>query len=159
MARTVRVAGVPGDFRVPRGWPTPTDRWIRANAFWVPPTGWTPTPGLRPAPAGWRFWRANPLWLRSKGHLYSRVNMLSRSGGVAVVVAIAARIASSLTGLEALAIVSLVAWCAGLVSYVAYFVLYVRITRRALREFAQLAEASRHQHLTREYQRYLLDVG
>jgi hypothetical protein len=57
-----RVPGVPVDFRVPRGWPTPNDRWVRENAMWVPPPGWTPLPGLRPAPAGWRFWRPNRLW-------------------------------------------------------------------------------------------------
>lgn len=57
-----RVPGVPADFRVPRGWPTPNDQWVRENALWIPPPGWTPLPGLRPAPAGWRYWRPNRLW-------------------------------------------------------------------------------------------------
>ena len=50
--RRIRVSGVRGDFLTPRGWPTPTDQWIRANTFWQPPEGWVPLPGLKPAPKG-----------------------------------------------------------------------------------------------------------
>jgi len=159
VARTIRVAGVPGDFRVPRGWPVPTDRWIRTNAFWVPPEGWTPTPGLRPAPKGWGFWRVNSLWLKTSGHLYKRARAWSSCSFAAVVIALAARVVSSLADLEVLAIVAIAALLVALALQVTYLISYIRITRRALRDCAEMAEESRHRRLTREYQRYLLDTA
>ncbi len=159
MARTIRVAGVPADFRVPRGWPVPTDRWIRTNAFWVPPDDWTPTTYLRPAPRGWRFWQPNPLWTQSQAQLYRRARIWIYAGFTLMLVGVVLRVVGSVVRDDAFALVSLTLFAAALACYITYAVVWARITRRTLHRFAEIAEDSRRQYLTREYQRYLLDAG
>ncbi|WEK13886.1 MAG: hypothetical protein P0Y48_01350 [Candidatus Microbacterium phytovorans] len=159
MARTIRVAGVPADFRVPRGWPVPTDRWIRTNAFWVPPADWTPTTHLRPAPRGWRFWQPNPLWSQSQAQLYRRARIWLYAGFTLMLLGVGSRILGSVTRDDAFALLSFALLGVALASYIVHAVVWARITRGTLQRFAEIAEESRRRYLTREYQRYLLDAG
>lgn len=161
MSRRIRVAGVPADFRVPRGWPTPTDRWIRTNAFWVPPLGWTPLPDLKPAPRHWTYWSPNPLWHKTRGAAYRGLRVWSRltwivllgsaaAGWWARTVQAPAPVTTSLSILTATLIV---------VSLIGYIATYRSATSRALAQHAVVAAEGRTKRLTREYQRYLLDIS
>jgi hypothetical protein len=161
MTRRIRVAGVPADFRVPPGWPTPTDRWIRTNAFWVPPVDWTPLPGLKPAPRSWTYWSPNPLWRKTRSAAYRAHRIFARVTGILLLVVLAAGWAARAAdapapALVSLAIVGLTLALAGLIGYLAT---YTFATDRALAHHALLAAEGRTQRLTREYQRYLLDVA
>ncbi|MGB3414004.1 MAG: hypothetical protein WBA28_04750 [Microbacteriaceae bacterium] len=50
-------------FNKPPHWPTPTVEWEVLNLGWIPPIGWAPLPGVRPAPSEWTFWVHNePDW-------------------------------------------------------------------------------------------------
>ena len=81
--RRIRVAGVRGDFLTPRGWPAPTDQWIRANTFWQPPADWTPLPGLKPAPKGWQFWTTNRTWDIAAATYYAPLQGWMRASNIA----------------------------------------------------------------------------
>lgn len=54
----------PFRFRPPRGWPTPSDEWTDLYQGAEPTPGWTPGPGVAPAPPTWAFWRseARSFW-------------------------------------------------------------------------------------------------
>jgi hypothetical protein len=69
---------VPADFRVPRGWPTPTDKWVRDNAFWQPAAGWSPPEAAAAAPDGWEFWTPNKLWWQTTGAYYRSIAIWGR---------------------------------------------------------------------------------
>lgn len=160
MARRIRVAGVPADFRVPRGWPTPTDRWIRTNAFWVPPADWTPVPGMRPAPANWTFWVPNRLWEQTREAVYHPLRVWNRliTAAVALHLLLGAwRILGDLPSLIASFAPPLL-FTAIIIGFVGYLTHRRRLTQRALARHAILAAEGRTQRLTREYQRYLVDV-
>lgn len=158
LVRRIRVRGVPADFRVPRGWPTPTDRWIRANAFWQPPAGWTPLSGLRPAPRGWTFWVPNPLMARSRAGMYRGATIWSQAGGLLFIAAIAARIAFTTMDVPVGTLGQVFA-LAGAACMVGFIVAHRYTTTRALEQFSALARAGRAARLTREYQKYLVDAG
>ncbi len=161
----VRIPGLAADFRVPRSWPAPTDSWLRRNAFWQPPDGWVPIPGLPPAPAGWAFWQPNQQWERSNPELYRRANRWLRAANVlgwAMLAAFAIRIPFALIGNAAMLWPLGVAWVtlavAALACLIVREVLRVRATRAAMIQVAQLAAAERERRLVREYQQYLRDA-
>lgn len=159
-ARLIRVPGIPADLRIPRHWPTPTDKWVRDNAFWHPPAGWTPVPGKDPAPEGWTYWVANPLWSRAMAPHFRAIAALRRVANGLCVVWVAALIASPFLGypppLRALGLLAMLA-CS--ISFISYEVLRARTTKRLLQEFAVLAHRGRAERLTSEYQRYLTAVA
>lgn len=160
MARRIRVAGVPADFRVPRGWPTPTDRWIRANAFWVPPVDWTPLPEVPPAPHRWTFWTPNPLWNTTRAHVYSSLRVWTWVGVAGFVLGVLTRVWAFAGDppREMLTAAGLVTFALLATSLIGYAAGHRRLTQRALAQHAVAAAEGRTQRLTREYQRYLLDI-
>lgn len=161
MARRIRVAGVPADFRVPRGWPTPTDRWIRTNAFWVPPVDWAPMPGIPPAPAHWTFWVPNRLWDKTRGAVYGPLRRWSRLMFVALALQVLLRVwvVTSHPPLSVTSPVSSALAVAMMTGLIGYLIHHRRLTQRALAQHAILAAEGRTQRLTREYQRYLMDAA
>ena len=158
--RKVRVPGVPADFRVPPGWPTPTDRWVRANAFWQPPAGWVPLPDTRPAPDGWRYWDPNPEWDRRYAANYRDIAVWGRVPNVLAVVWLLIVVASFFAPeVAALAILGWLALLAAFGCLIVHEVLRRRITQRALSYLAGVAADARGKNLIREYQRYLMDAA
>lgn len=158
----VRVPGVTADFRAPRGWPTPTDSWIRANAFWQPPAGWTPMEGVRPAPEGWRFWAPNPLWHRVNATHFRRITPVRRAAdilGYAVVLFVLLRWVLGPQQTVVLIVPTYVAALAGVTCLVIFAVLRGRLTRDAVAAMTEGAAVERHQRLVREYQKYLSGVA
>lgn len=160
MARRIRVAGVPADLRVPRGWPAPTDRWIRTNAFWVPPADWTPMPGVRPAPANWTFWVPNRLWEQTREAVYRPLRVWNRVviAGVALSILLRVWVAMTVPPTGVTTLIWVVWLLAMIIGFVGYITHRRRLTQRALARHAILAAEGRTQRLTREYQRYLVDV-
>jgi hypothetical protein len=160
VTKRVRVPGVPVDFRVPRGWPTPTDRWIRENALWSPPAGWTPLPGVAPAPANWSFWMPNELWHAYTSDFYGPIRKWNRTAnglGVLWIAATAAGIVFPASlAFHALAIAALVA---GVSFALTYQALSARTTRAVLANLAIIADEERAKRLTRAYQLYLMDAA
>lgn len=160
MVSRIRVPGVPADFRVPPGWPQPTDAWIRANALWSPPTGWRPRPDVPPAPAGWGYWVPNPLWKRvAYGQIPAgRVRRFGFSTIVNVVlvacIALAAVTRIPLFGTAAF-LIAITCVAATIVQEIKRS----RYDRLLLAEFAVAADRERTRRLTREYQRYLVDAA
>jgi hypothetical protein len=158
--RKVRVPGVPADFRVPPGWPTPTDRWVRANTFWQPPAGWAPLPDTPAAPDGWRYWDPNPEWDRRYAANYRHIAVWGRVPNVLAVVWLLLVVASFFAP-EVVAF-ALLGWLALLAAFgclVVHEVLRRRITKRALTYLAGVAADARGKNLIREYQRYLMDAA
>jgi hypothetical protein len=156
LAQRIRLPGLAADFHVPRGWPTPTDRWVRENLFWQPPHAWTPRPGLKAAPAAWRFWLPNDNWRATSSRHYRTVTVWLKASswlglGFLVVSTISALLGFP-TGLRVLAILTVLA-CA--VCVATHEVLRRRMTRRVLEALEAVAERERTQRLTREYQQYL----
>lgn len=152
----IRVAGVPADFRVPTGWSTPTDRWVRDNAFWQPPTGWSPAPGTPAAPVGWEFWSPNKLWWQTTGAYYRSIAIWRRLSNWLAIVFLAALISAAFVGPSPiLAAVRLSAALASIALLIVHESLKARLTKKLLAEFAVVAQRGRHDRLTREYQRYL----
>jgi hypothetical protein len=150
------VPGVPADFRLPRGWPTPTDKWVRENAFWQPPPGWTPVAGARAAPEDWSYWVPNTLWTRVAAPRSGSIAPFVRIANWLVIVYIAARVAGLFLGNPpALAAIALIPMIGAIVCFVTYGVLRRRLTRQLMVEFAVLAQRGRTERLTKEYQRYL----
>jgi hypothetical protein len=141
---------------VPPGWPTPTDKWIRDNAFWQPPTGWTPIEKVRAAPEGWQFWTTNKLWQRSIGDRLRSVVILRRIANWLALIWLATLVAAFL--LDYPPLLRLVGFAAALSAFglvVVSEVLRARKSKRLIAEFAVVAERGRRDRLTREYQRYL----
>jgi len=154
------VSGVPADFRVPPGWPVPTDRWVRANTFWQPPAGWMPISGIPPAPEGWRFWAPNPEWDRRYAANYRSIAMWGRIPNVLAVVWLLTIVASFFVPENPAPAIA--AWLALLAAFgclVVHEVLRRRMTRRALTHLAGVAADARGKYLIREYQRYLVEVA
>jgi hypothetical protein len=154
------VPGVPADFRVPPGWPTPTDRWVRANTFWQPPAGWAPLPDTPAAPDGWRYWDPNPEWDRRYAANYRHIAVWGRVPNVLAVVWLLLVVASFFAP-EVVAF-ALLGWLALLAAFgclVVHEVLRRRITKRALTYLAGVAADARGKNLIREYQRYLMDAA
>ena len=161
MTRRIRVGGVPADFRVPRGWPVPTDRWVRTNALWIPPVGWTPLPGLEPAPRNWRYWSPNPLWHKTRGHVYRVPRMWGHVGGIALLGSAATRWWAHAAQVPDAVVTSLGILSTTVVfaSLIGYISTHRSATHRALVRHAIGAAEGRTERLTREYQRYLLDLS
>ena len=158
--RKVRVPGVPADFRVPPGWPTPTDRWVRANTFWQPPAGWAPLPDTPAAPDGWRYWDPNPEWDRRYAANYRDIAVWARVPNVLAVVWLLIVVAGFFAPeVVALAILGWLALLAAFGCLIVHEVLRRRITRRALAYLAGVAADARGKNLIREYQRYLMDAA
>lgn len=152
--------GVPADFRVPPGWPTPTDRWVRANTFWQPPAGWVPLPDTRPAPGGWRYWDPNPEWDRRYAANYRDIAVWGWVPNVLAVVWLLIVVASFFAPeVAALAILGWLALLAAFGCLIVHEVLRRRITQRALTYLAGVAADARGKNLIREYQRYLMDAA
>jgi hypothetical protein len=152
----IRAAGVPADFRVPRGWPTPTDKWVRDNAFWQPPAGWSPTRATAAAPEGWEFWTPNKLWWRTTGAYYRPIAIWGRLSNWLGLLWLATLVGSALFGFSPM--LRLVGFSAALASITLLIVhesLKARLSKRLLAEFAVVAQRGRHDRLTRDYQRYL----
>ncbi len=157
--RRIRVARVHADFMTPRGWPTPTDAWIRANVFWQPPAGWTPVPGLRPAPDGWRFWAPIPEWGRTAAGFLRPVMVWTRLGNWSLIGALVFSIASALLGEPDLRWGSVACFAVTGVSLVIFMATYVRRRRLLYARAVEAAEVQRAARLTRAYQSYLRDAS
>jgi hypothetical protein len=161
--RRIRVAGVTADFRVPRGWPTPTDRWVRENAFWQPPTGWAPIDGLRPAPPGWQFWQPNPAWRGVAGRYLEPARMWMRASTWFAAASVVVGLATLLLPVNGIPVapsgwLTVLVACAFLCAIVALGVRR-RLMSRALTALTDMAEQSRTERLVKAYQRYLLDAA
>lgn len=157
--RRIRVAGARGDFLTPRGWPTPTDQWIRANTFWQPPEGWTPTPGLKPAPKGWRFWTTNKTWDVAATKYYAPLQAWMRASNIAGVACIMALVGAALLHLPLLRLAAMLFLLIGLVCLIVFRARRKRMTTELLTHVTKGAERARNERLAREYQRYLLDAS
>ena len=159
-ARRIRVPGVPADFRVPQGWPTPTDKWVRDNAFWQPPTGWTPLPSLPAAPENWVYWAPNRLWNQSMSGHFRSIAVWARASNWLGLVWLITLVAGPLIGYSPLLrVFGLTAGLTALALAVLHEGMKSRRTKRLMTEFAILAQRGRHERLIREYQRYLTAVS
>ena len=156
--RRIRVAGVRGDFLTPRGWPTPTDHWIRANTFWQPPPGWVPVPGLPPAPDGWRFWTTNKTWDAAAAKHYAPLNAWMRAFTIAAFATWATPIAASAAQLPALRPAGVAFALIAVICLTVHTVKRRRLTKKLLAHATSDAERVRNERLAREYQRYLMDA-
>jgi hypothetical protein len=66
---TTAATRLPMRFHLPEGWPAPSIDWLAANQGWDPPEGWTPLPGVDPAPSGWTWWSRDEIgWKAMTGH-------------------------------------------------------------------------------------------
>lgn len=157
--RRIRVAGVRGDFRTPPGWPTPTDHWIRANTFWTPPAGWTPLPGLKPAPHDWRFWTTNKTWDVAATKYYAPLNGWMRAFHMAAFASTATFIAAVITRLPELRLAAMLFFAMAFACLVVHQVRRRRMTAELMTHVTRGAERARAERLAREYQRYLLDTS
>lgn len=150
------MAGVPADFRVPRGWATPTDTWVRDNAFWMPPADWSPTPSTPAAPEGWEFWTPNKLWWQTTGAYYQSIAIWGRLSNWLAIAFLAMLIGAVFIGPSPLLTsLRLSAALASIALLIVHETLKARLTRKLLAEFGVLAQRGRQERLIREYQRYL----
>ena len=155
-SKRIRVPGVPADFRVPPGWPSPTDKWIRDNAMWQPPAGWTPAPNVVAAPSGWHYWVPNKLWSQTTGAYYSSIAIWARLSNWCAALWLVAFAASVFLGFSPM--LRLIGWSAAVASLALIIVhewLKARMSKKLLAQFAIVAQRGRERRLTREYQRYL----
>ena len=157
--RRIRVAGVRGDFLVPRGWPTPTDHWIRVNTFWQPPRDWTPLPGLKPAPAGWQFWVPNKTWDLAAAKYYRPLQAWMRASNIAGVACLAALIGATLLHTPILRLAALLFLLIGIICLMVLRLKWRSMTAQLLAHATRGAERARNERLAREYQRYLVDAA
>ena len=157
--RRIRVAGVRGDFLTPRGWPTPTDQWIRANTFWQPPAGWTPLHGLKPAPKGWRFWATNKTWDVAAAKYYAPLHAWMRASNIAGVACILALVAAALLALPLLRLAAMLFLLIGVICLIVFRVRRRRMTAELFAHVTRGAERARDERLARDYQRYLVDAA
>mgnify|MGYP003582515305 CR=1 FL=1 len=154
LRRRVRVPGVPVDFRVPAGWPTPTDRWIQDNVFWQPVSGWTPRSELQPAPEGWRYWSPNPEWRGATAPAYRFTRVWARVAALLGIPCIVLVVVALFAGIPL--VVQVFGWVVGAIAIsclVVYGIVRRRITHRVLMEAALIAAQERRERLIREYQR------
>ncbi len=159
-ARRVRVPGVPADFRVPAGWPTPTDRWLRDNAFWQPPPGWTPRPTLRPAPSHWRYWSPNPAWRTAIAPVFRSILPWAQAARALGAIWLLLFLVALWVGLPPVATaVGGMAAVGAVACLVVYVILRSRLVRSVLAEAAIVAERERRERMMLEYQRYLRAVS
>jgi hypothetical protein len=154
-SRRIHVEGVPADLLIPRGWPIPTDKWVRDNALWNPPPGWTPVPNASPAPAEWSFWTTNKLWWQITGAHFQPIRILLRLSNWLSLAGIALLVAGALLDSPGLRAVGVVVMVASLALGITHEVLKARMAKTLLAKFAVVAERGRRERLTREYQRYL----
>ncbi|MGN6221891.1 MAG: hypothetical protein ACTHNQ_20520 [Microbacterium sp.] len=155
-SKRIRVPGVPADFRVPPGWPSPTDKWIRDNALWQPPEGWTPVPSVAAAPSEWRYWVPNKLWVQTTGAYYASIAIWARLSNWCAALWLVAFVGAAFLGFSPM--LRIVAWSAAAASLgflIVHESLKARMSKTLLAEFAVVAQHGRQQRLTREYQRYL----
>lgn len=158
--RRVRVPGVPADFRVPVGWPTPVDRWLRDNAFWQPPPGWTPRPALRPAPKHWQYWSPNPAWRTAAAPVFRSIRPWAQAASALGTVWLLLLLVALLVGLPLVAItIGGMAAVGAVACLVVYAILRSRLVRRVMAEAAIVAERERRERMMLEYQRYLRAVS
>ncbi|WP_137843739.1 hypothetical protein [Microbacterium sp. 2FI] len=148
--------GVPADFRVPPDWPSPTDKWIRDNALWHPPEGWTPVPAATAAPPAWRYWVPNKLWAQTTGAHYRSIAIWARLSNLCAALWLVALAASAFLGSSPM--LRIVGWSAAVASLALLIVhesFKAHMSKKLLAQFETLAQHGRQQRLTREYQRYL----
>ena len=157
--RRIRVAGVRGDFLTPRGWPTPTDEWIRANTFWEPPAGWTPLPGLKPAPKNWRFWATNDAWDSAAAAYYAPLQGWRRAFNTASIASLAVLAASFAFHVPLGRAAALLIFLIGFACLVVFQARKRRMTAEMLASATKGAARARNERLARQYQRYLLDAA
>jgi hypothetical protein len=133
---------------------------VRVNAFWRPPTGWVPLPGLQAAPEGWRFWAPNPEWDHRYAANYRSIAVWGRLPNVLAVVWLAIVVATFFVPQSAaLAIAAWLVLTAAAGCLVVHEVLRQRVTRHAMASLADVAADARSKYLIREYQRYLVDAA
>lgn len=158
-SRRIRIRGVAADFRVPRGWPTPTERWIRENVFWTPPEAWMPRPDLSPAPIGWNFWLPNKHWYAITARMYRGLNRWLHVAAWLFVLRVVVGTVVAFIGSSPLTQAIGVSFgLAAIVCVVTHSILRARMTRRLLRGAEELAARQRSERLVREYQHYLVAV-
>ncbi|WP_374975053.1 hypothetical protein ACEYYH_14490 [Microbacterium trichothecenolyticum] len=148
------------DFRVPVGWPTPADWWVRENLFWQPPPGWTPRAGLAPPSKGWRYWTPNPGWRKATAPAYRFIRHWARAAVLLGVPCLILAVVSLVVDIPLVA--QVVGWAFGTLAtgcVVVYGILRRRITRGVLDEAASLAAQERRERMVHEYQRYRRAVG
>lgn len=158
--RRVRVPGVPADFRVPSGWPTPIDRWVQDNAFWQPPPGWTPRPGLRPAPDRWRYWSPNPAWRAAMAPVLRSIRPWAQAAGVLGAVWLVVLLIALWAGPSPVTVVAGGSLGVGAIACLVVYILFRdSLVRRVMAEAAIVAERERRARMMLEYQRYLRAVS
>lgn len=155
-SKRIRVPGIPADFRVPPGWPSPTDKWIRDNALWQPPQGWIPVANAIAAPPEWRYWVPNKLWAQTTGAHYRAIGIWARFSNACAALWLVAFAASAFFGSSP--ILRIIGWSAA-IAWLALLIVHeslkARMSKKLLAQFAIVAQHGRQQRLTREYQRYL----
>lgn len=157
--RRIRVSGARADFVTPRGWPTPTDQWVRSNVFWQPPDGWTPLTGLRPAPANWRFWVPNKEWEAAGEQYFRPATNWWRAANYAAAGFIAANLAAWMLQIPTLRWAGIACAAVGVACLIAFSVKKRRLSRVLFAKTTEAAARLRTERMTRAYQRYLLDVS
>lgn len=59
----VAADGAPLSFRVPPGWPAPSEMWVYLNQAWMPPTAaWVPRANVPAPPLDWEYWAPTPVF-------------------------------------------------------------------------------------------------
>lgn len=154
-SRRVHVEGVPADMLIPRGWPIPTDKWVRDNALWHPPPGWSPGPNVEPAPANWNFWTPNKLWWQITPAHFQSIRILQRVSNWLVPIWLLSMVGAGLLDSPALRAVAITAMIVALALAIIHEVLKGRMSKALIAKFAIVAQRGRQERLTREYQRYL----
>lgn len=147
--------GVGADFLVPHGWPAPTDRWIRINALWQPPPGWTPLPDLPSAADGWRFWSPNRAWHVVNASAYAHLGGWVHATTGALLAGFAGAAAARLLDLPLLYLVAAGALLVALGCRVVHAVQRRRLTAVLFAAATFGAEHARRNRLVADYQRYL----
>jgi len=126
----------------------------------VPPTGWTPKPGLKPAPKNWQFWLPNDQWKASSVALYRSIqHWLHAAGGTALVAIIAAAVAAAFGFPPYLLLLAALCLFATVVLLGIHRVRRQRLTRNAFEALGSKAERARNERLVSEYKSYLLAIS
>jgi hypothetical protein len=129
---------------------------VRENAFWTPPPGWAPVEAAAAAPPDWRFWQPNPLWWKSPLSSFPSIALLPRLANLLAWVWIGLAVASIVLELHpAIRLVAFLLGFASLTLTVVSEVLKARKSKERIQKFAIVAQRTRTERLTREYQRYL----
>ncbi|MDL5351450.1 hypothetical protein [Microbacterium sp. zg-YB36] len=150
---------------MPPKWPIPTDKWIRANAFWEPPVDWIPIGGLPSAPADWQFWKPNPQFQPRRIATDATLAMWRRISNVlatVMVVTFAVNVLLPLAGAErvpTLAFIVSAAACGNVVCLLVRESRKAQLIRHSAAHAAIGAAEERQRRLVRDYQAYLADPG